>query len=100
MFTRRARVVTAGSIEGWTIAEYKGLVSAHAVAGTGMSGEWLGPAAKVIAAIGPSHDRRLPTKKTPRVVHDHGLPDVRLYRGRTEVGPVHHLRNGPLPRAR
>src|ERR1700737_4260705 len=64
------------------------------------SGEWLGPPAKVIAAIGPSHDRHLPTKKTSRVVHDHGIPDVRLYRGRTEVGPVHHLRNGPLPRAR
>ena len=60
---------------------------------------WLGPAAKLIAAIGPSHDRRLPTKKTSRVVHDHGIPDVRLYRGRTEVGAVHHLRNGPLPRA-
>ena len=26
-------------------------------------GEWLGPAAKVFAAIGPSYDRRLPTKK-------------------------------------
>src|SRR6266446_3211388 len=60
---------------------------------------WLGPAAKLIAAIGPSHDRHLPTKKTSRVVHDHGIPDVRLYRGRTEVGAVHHLRNGPLPRA-
>ncbi len=61
---------------------------------------WLSPAAKLIAAIGPSHDRHLPTKKTSRVVHDHGIPDVRLYRGRTEVGAVHHLRNGPLPRAR
>jgi hypothetical protein len=59
----------------------------------------LGPAAKLIAAIGPSHDRHLPTKKTSRVVHDHGIPDVRLYRGRTEVEAVHHLRNGPLPHA-
>jgi len=64
------------------------------------SWRWLGPAAKLIATIGPSHDRHLPTKKTSRVVHDHGIPDVRLYRGRTEVGAVHHLRNGPLPRAR
>jgi DNA-binding CsgD family transcriptional regulator len=54
----------------------------------------------LIAAIGPIHDRHLPTKKTSRVVHDHGIPDVRLYRGRTEVEAVHHLRNGPLPRAR
>src|ERR1700746_1157496 len=63
------------------------------------SGEWSGPAAKVIAVIGP-HDRHLPTKETSRVVHDPGIPDGRLYRGRTEVGAVHHLRNGPLPRAR
>src|ERR1035437_8305853 len=57
---------------------------------------WLGPAAKLIAAIGPSHDRYLPTKKTSRVAHVHGMPDVRLYRGRTEVGAVYHVWNGPL----
>jgi len=64
------------------------------------SGEWLRPAAKVIAVIEPSHDRHLPTKKTSRAMHDHGIPDERLYRGRTEVRAVHHLRNGPLPHAR
>jgi uncharacterized protein YbjQ (UPF0145 family) len=56
---RRVNSITASVIDGWQITDYRGIVSAHVVAGTGIASEFFGSFSDLFGGRSKSFQREL-----------------------------------------